>query len=106
MDTHAQTAAFRQVPRIMEAKEKSDVSCNSFLREEGNLCVIQANLTEEKQTVSSETRRTVFRCLPGRQLQQSRFECRIPVSKPKFLTPPSGRLIVGRYIRANPSYVF
>ena len=96
----------RQEPQLVAAQEHGAVSCESFLREEGILCLMQASLTEEKQNVSSATRRAQFRFLPvGELFQQSRFECHIPVSRPKFLVPPSGRLIVGRYIRANPSDV-
>lgn len=103
---HTGTVSLRQEPQLSAVQENGAVSCERFLREEGTLCFVQASLTEEKQNVSPVTRRTQFRFLPKRELQQqSRFECRIPVSKPKFLIPPSGRLIVGRYIRANPSVV-
>lgn len=102
---HAEEPSLRREPQIMAVRENTGGSCENFLREEENLCFAQAGRIEEKQTVLSNTRRALLRFLPEKQMQQSRFECRIPVSRPKFLVPPSERLIVGRYIRANPSYI-
>ena len=74
------------------------------LKDAGNMRFSQAFLPEEKQTVFPQVRRLAFRFLPLRNVaQQNMAEQRVPVSKPKFLAPPSQRLIVGRYIRANPS---
>ena len=77
---------------------------DNCLKDTGNLRFSQVFLPEEKQTVFPQMRRLAFRFLTLRHVaQQNMAERRVPVSKPKFLTPPSRRLIVGRYIRANPS---
>lgn len=77
------------------------------LRDVGDLRLSQAVVSEEKTLVVSTVRRIAFRFLPVRHMAMQRLLVqRILTSKPKFLVPPARRLIVGRYIRANPIGVF
>lgn len=80
-----------------------NLQVEDYLKDAGNLRFSQAVLQEGKASVASNIRRIGLRFLPVRQLAQHRLLVqRILTSKPKFLVPPARRLIVGRYIRANP----
>lgn len=92
-------------------QQKTNVLCSSihnlqvedYLKDAGDLRFSQAVFPEGKLPAVSGVRRIGLRFLPVRQLAQQRLLVqRILTSKPKFLAPPARRLIVGRYIRANP----
>lgn len=92
-------------------QQKTNVLCSSIhnlqvedcLKDEGNLRFSQAVFPEGKLSAVSSVRRIGLRFLPVRQLAQQRLLVqRILTSNPKFLAPPVRRLIVRRYIRANP----
>ena len=80
-----------------------NLQVEDYLKDAGEIHFSQAVLSEGKPSVVSHVRRIGLRFLPVRQLAQQRLLVqRILTSKPKFLAPPARRLIVGRYIRANP----
>ena len=92
-------------------QQKTNVLCSSiynvqvedYLKESGDLRFSQAVFLEGKLPAVSGVRHIGLRFLPVRQLAQQRLLVqRILTSKPRFLAPPARRLIVGRYIRANP----
>ena len=74
-----------------------------YLNDAGEFCISQTVLREGKPSVVPQVRRIGLRFLPvSHMTQQWLLVQRILTSKPKFLVPPARRLIVGRYIRANP----
>ena len=74
-----------------------------YLNDAGEFCISQTVLREGKPSVVPQVRRIGLRFLPvSHMTQQWLLVQRILTSKPKFLAPPARRLIVGRYIRANP----